>query len=34
MAEHHRFIVGLIEEGALDWRSIDAWLRRTTEKSW
>lgn len=30
--EHHRFIVGLMEEGALDWRSIDSWLRRTAEK--
>lgn len=32
-AEHHRFIVGLMEEGELDWRSIDGWLRRTAEKS-
>lgn len=32
-AEHHRVIVGLMEEGELDWRSIDGWLRRTAEKS-
>lgn len=32
-ADHYRFIVGLMEEGELDWRSIDGWLRRTAEKS-
>lgn len=32
-AEHHRVIVGLMEEGELDWRSIDGWLRSTAEKS-
>ena len=32
-AEHHKFIVGLMETGQLDWRSIDDWLRRNVEKS-
>jgi death-on-curing protein len=31
--EHHRFIIGLIEEGAVDWRAIDQWLRRSIESS-
>ena len=31
--EHHGVIIGLIEEGDLDWRTIDDWLRRNVEKS-
>ena len=30
---HHRFIVGLMEAGALDWKAIDSWLRENVEKS-
>lgn len=30
-ATHHRFLIGLIESGALDWRAIDEWLRRNLE---
>jgi len=29
--EHHKFIIGLIELGDLDWRAIDDWLRRNVE---
>jgi death-on-curing protein len=32
-AEHHTFILGLMEAGELDWRSIDDWLRRNVEES-
>lgn len=32
-AKHHQFIVGLMETGQLDWRSIDGWLRRNVEES-
>lgn len=31
--EHHRFIIGLMEAGELDWKAIDAWLRENVEKS-
>ncbi|MFV2000572.1 MAG: type II toxin-antitoxin system death-on-curing family toxin [Acidimicrobiia bacterium] len=31
--EHHRFIIGLMEEGDLDWRVIDGWLRRNVQAS-
>lgn len=31
--EHHKFIIGLIELGDLDWRAIDDWLRRNVEGS-
>lgn len=31
--EHHRFIVGLIERGDLDWKAIDVWLRENVEGS-
>ena len=32
-AEHHRFIIGLMMDGDLDWRVIDDWLRRNVEQS-
>ncbi|MEA3510610.1 MAG: type II toxin-antitoxin system death-on-curing family toxin [Actinomycetota bacterium] len=25
---HHKVIIGLMEDGELDWRAIDSWLRR------
>lgn len=31
--EHHRFIITSMNEGDLDWRSIDGWLRREVVKS-
>lgn len=31
--EHHRFIIGLMEAGDLDWKAIDAWLRENVEVS-
>jgi death-on-curing protein len=31
--EHHRFIIGLMEAGALNRQTIDAWLRSNVEKS-
>lgn len=31
--EHHQFIIGLMEAGDLDWKAIDAWLRRNVEES-
>lgn len=31
--EHHRFIIGLMEAGNLDWQRVDAWLRSTVEES-
>lgn len=31
--QHHRYLVSLIEEGDLDWRAIDAWLREKVEES-
>lgn len=31
--EHHRFLVGLMERGDVDWRAIDAWLRANVEES-
>ncbi len=31
--KHHRFLVGLMEEGNLDWKSLDAWLRESVESS-
>ena len=31
--DHHRFIIGLMEDGDLDWRAIDSWLRRNVEPS-
>jgi hypothetical protein len=30
---HFRFIIGLIEDGDLDWRAIDSWLRRNVHPS-
>jgi hypothetical protein len=29
--DHHRFIVELMEQGELDWKSIDGWLRANVE---
>jgi death-on-curing protein len=29
--KHHRFIIGLMEVGDLDWKAIDAWLRGNVE---
>lgn len=31
--DHHQFIIGLMEDGELDWRSIDSWLRANVEQS-
>ena len=31
--EHHRFIIGLMETGDLDWQRVDAWLRSNVEES-
>ena len=31
--DHHRFIIGLMEDDDLDWRAIDSWLRRNVEPS-
>ena len=31
--DHHRFIIGLMEDGDLDWRAIDSWLRRNVRPS-
>ena len=31
--EHHRFIIGLMEAGDLDWKAVEAWLRENVEKS-
>ena len=30
---HHKFIIGLMEDGDLDWRAIDNWLRRNVHPS-
>jgi len=31
--DHYTFIIGLMEDGDLDWRAIDGWLRRSVEPS-
>lgn len=31
--DHHRFIVELMEQGELDWKSIDGWLRANVEST-
>lgn len=31
--DHHKYIIELIEQGELDWRSIDSWLRDNVEES-
>ena len=31
--EHHRFLIGLMEEGAVDWKSLDQWLRANIEQT-
>ncbi len=31
--EHHRYLIGLMEEGAIDWKSLDGWLRANVEQS-
>jgi death-on-curing protein len=30
--DHHRFIIGLMEAGDLDWRAIDDWQRANVDK--
>lgn len=30
---HHQFLIGLMEMGAVDWRSIDSWLRDNVEET-
>jgi death-on-curing protein len=30
--EHHQFIIGLMVAGDLEWKAVDAWLRRSVEK--
>lgn len=30
-ADHHRFIIGLMEAGDVDWRAIDDWMRTNVE---
>lgn len=29
--DHHKYIIGLMEQGEMDWRSIDSWLRENVE---
>jgi death-on-curing protein len=31
--DHHRFIIGLMEAGDLDWKAIDTWLRQSVQES-
>lgn len=31
--EHHRFLMGLVERGDVDWKAIEAWLRANVEES-
>ena len=31
--EHHQYLVGLMEAGAVDWKTLDAWLRANVESS-
>ena len=31
--DHYRFIIGLMEDGDLDWRAIDSWLRQYAQSS-
>ena len=31
--EHPRFLIGLMEEGAVDWKSLDQWLRANIEQT-
>ena len=31
--DHHSFIIGLMEDGDVDWRAIDGWLRRSVDPS-
>lgn len=30
--DHHKFIIGLMEAGDLDWKAIDTWLRRSVQE--
>lgn len=30
---HHKFIIGLMENGEFDWRAVDSWLRRYVNPS-
>lgn len=29
--EHHQFLIGLMEAGAVDWKSLETWLRANVE---
>lgn len=31
--DHHRFLIGLMGRGNLDWKAIDAWLRENVDES-
>ena len=31
--DHHRFLIGLMERGNVDWKAIDAWLRENVDES-
>lgn len=31
--DHHQYIIELMEQGELDWKSIDSWLRENGEES-
>lgn len=31
--EHHRVLIGLMERGDLDWKSIDGWLRENVDET-
>lgn len=31
--KHHRFLIGLMERGNLDWTAIDVWLRENVDES-
>ena len=31
--KHDRFLVGLMEEGSVDWKRLESWLRSNVEKS-
>lgn len=30
--EHHKFLVSLMERGAVDWKAADSWLRESVEE--
>jgi hypothetical protein len=31
--EHHRYLIGLMEAGNVDWKAMEAWLRDNVEES-